>query len=254
MPDVDDLLAALFRYPPREIDAYAKNSQNRLSAGVRAALQSLARELRIQRDHAASVEKARTWSGDLPLKLHLGCGSEHKSGWVNIDLRPDAELRLDVRENLPFADGSVAIIYSEHFFEHLEYPGEALQLLREALRVLEPGGKFSVGVPDVEETLQQYAQGQLPALMQTWSKDESMRWLAPWIWETPMHFVNFVFRQGREHKYAYDFQTLALILEKAGFVAVVRRDFDPDLDSEHRRDGTLYVDAFKPLLPEAGLG
>jgi hypothetical protein len=35
-------------------------------------------------------------------------------------------------------------------------------------------------------------------------------------------------------------------LERAGFVKVRRRDFDPELDSEERSLGTLYVDAYKP--------
>jgi predicted SAM-dependent methyltransferase len=208
-------------------------------------MQELSRELRVQRDHEASVEEARRFIGKSHLKLHLGCGSEYREGWINIDLRPDADLQLDVREKLPFEDGSTAVIYSEHFFEHLDYPLEATRLLRESLRVLEPGGKFSVGVPDVGETLIQYAQDQLPALMQEWSKDKNMQWVAPWIWETPMHIVNFVSRQGTEHKYSYDAETLIRVLQQAGFVGVIRRDFQPDLDSEHRRDGTLYVDAFK---------
>lgn len=61
-----------------------------------------------------------------------------------------------------------------------------------------------------------------------------------------MHMVNFFFRPWREHKYAYDFDTLARVLADAGFVGVRRRDFDAGLDSEHRRVGTLYVDAVRP--------
>jgi predicted SAM-dependent methyltransferase len=251
MPDIADLLNGLSKVSQPEIVSIVNDGKSRLSAGVRSAVQELSRELRIQLDHETSLENARKFVGERHLKLHLGCGSEHKAGWINIDLRPDADLQLDVREPLPFGDGTVAIVYSEHFFEHLEYPGEATNLLRESLRALEPGGVFSVGVPDAEEILRQYAKGEMPALMQEWSKDENMQWLSPWIWETPMHFVNFVFRQDCEHKYAYDFETLARVLGQAGFVNVRRREFRPDLDSEHRRDGTLYVDAAKPISPAA---
>lgn len=38
----------------------------------------------------------------------------------------------------------------------------------------------------------------------------------------------------------------SLILERAGFVQVNRRDFGPALDSESRRIGTLYMKARKP--------
>jgi hypothetical protein len=72
-----------------------------------------------------------------------------------------------------------------------------------------------------------------------------MHWHPDWR-DTPMHQVNYLFRQGHEHKYAYDGETLALILERAGFVRVNRRDFDPALDSESRRIGTLYMKARRP--------
>jgi predicted SAM-dependent methyltransferase len=214
--------------------------------GVKAAWRELRHELRIQRYHKASLKKARRFQGQPHLRLHLGCGSKYKSGWINVDLHQDADLQLDVRENLPFGEGTVSMIYSEHFFEHLEYPTEVLHLLRESMRVLEPGGTFSVGVPDAEETLFQYAQGQLPALLQGWSQDKNLQWFPPWVWTTPMHCINFFFRQGREHKYAYDFETLARVLKEGHFVDIKRRDFQLDTDSEDRRDGTLYVDARKP--------
>ena len=72
-----------------------------------------------------------------------------------------------------------------------------------------------------------------------------MHWLPDWC-DTLMHQVNYLFPQGHEHKYAYDGKTLALILERAGFVQVNHRDFDPALDSESRRIGSLYMKARKP--------
>ena len=155
-------------------------------------------------------------------------------------VRARADLRLDLREPFPFTDSSVAVIYSEHFFEHLTYPGEVGHLLRESLRVLQPGGLFSVGVPDTEPTLKAYVHGDVESFRVC-----RERWHPSWC-DTPMHQVNYHFRQGTEHKYAYDFETLARILETAGFSAIARRAFDPSLDCEARRDGTLYVDAKKP--------
>jgi len=59
-----------------------------------------------------------------------------------------------------------------------------------------------------------------------------------------MHHVNYLFRQGGEHKYAYDCETLALTLTRAGFREVSRREFDPALDSESRRE-SLFMKARK---------
>jgi hypothetical protein len=60
-----------------------------------------------------------------------------------------------------------------------------------------------------------------------------------------MHQLNYHLRQGKEHKYAYDFETLATILAEVGFVSIERRAFDAERDSVARRDGSLYVDARK---------
>ncbi len=210
--------------------------------GTREARRALARELVLSRRHLASVRKARQLAGATGLKLHLACGPNLKPGWLNIDLfAPRADLRLDLREPLPLADSSVAVIFSEHFVEHLAYPGEVGHLLRESLRVLQPGGLFSVGVPDTEPLLNAYAAGD-EATFRTYQE----HWHPSWC-NTPMHQVNYHFRQGTQHKYAYDFATLAQILEAAGFGPISRREFDPNLDSAARRYGTLYVDARKPV-------
>jgi len=61
-----------------------------------------------------------------------------------------------------------------------------------------------------------------------------------------MHQINYHFRQGTEHKYAWDYETLAEVLRNAGFADVKRREFDPQTDAGSRRIGTLYVDARRP--------
>jgi hypothetical protein len=58
--------------------------------------------------------------------------------------------------------------------------------------------------------------------------------------------VNYVFRQGLEHKYAYDAETLGGVLRSVGFTAVVRRPFDPLIDAENHKIGSLCMRATKP--------
>src|SRR5204863_8146984 len=121
----------------------------RLSRGVKRALVGLAGEVRLQRRHRAGVRHAARLAGQRGLKLHLGCGSNRKAGWVNIDLfNAAADLQLDLREPLPFGDATVSEVYSEHVLGHFEYRPDARHLLAESLRVLEPGGLFNIGVPD----------------------------------------------------------------------------------------------------------
>lgn len=52
-------------------------------------------------------------------------------------------------DRLPFEDGSLHFVFSEHFFEHLFYD-EAISLLRECHRVLAPRGLIRISVPDAD--------------------------------------------------------------------------------------------------------
>jgi hypothetical protein len=52
-------------------------------------------------------------------------------------------------------------------------------------------------------------------------------------------------RQGREHKYAWDGETLMPIIEGVGFVDVRRRNYDPAMDAPDHKVGSLFVIARK---------
>ena len=206
--------------------------------GMWSAVRKLRDEIRITNTHRKSVRKSRGLSAS-GLRLNCGCGPNVKEGWINIDgFAPTADLQLDLRRPLPFNAAAAAIIYSEHFFEHLEHPLETGVFLTESLRVLQPGGLFRVGVPDAELPLKLYA-----------TTDDDLRpheeGMHPRWCDTRLHHINYIFRQGTEHKYAYDYETLAKVLIQAGFSSVTRSEFDPAFDSEQRRIGTLYVEARK---------
>jgi len=198
-------------------------------------------EVRIHRWHRRALRSARHLATVSGLKLHLGCGPNHMQGWINIDLYyPDSDLQLDARQPFPFRDNSATQVYSEHFFEHLSYPEEALHVLRESLRVLAPGGLFTVGVPDGEREVITYLRGDEEFVREVWE-----RWHPKWC-NTSMHHLNAGFRQGGEHQYTYDFETLDRILSETGFVGIQRRPWNPATDLESRKLSTLYVDARKP--------
>jgi predicted SAM-dependent methyltransferase len=215
-----------------------------MTLGFKRALGELSREWTMQRKHVRGWRKARgTYAVARNLKLHVGCGSNYKQGWVNIDLfNPTADVALDLREAFPFPDASVSFIYSEHVLEHFEYPRDVRHILQECFRVLAPGGVFSIGVPDHGVVATAYA-----------TRDTSFfqeRRLRSYLREgdtTLMHHINYNFRQDGLHKYSYDEETLRQILERVGFVEVERRGFDPSLDSAKRNlSGTLYMQARKP--------
>ena len=88
--------------------------------GVRAAGRKLARELYWATLDFRGRAAGRTVTG-ADLKLNLGCGADIRPGWVNIDLTPQADVKVDLREPWPVEDGSAALAHAEHFFEHLEH-------------------------------------------------------------------------------------------------------------------------------------
>ncbi|MGA8755868.1 MAG: methyltransferase domain-containing protein [Stellaceae bacterium] len=209
--------------------------------GLRAALRLVRDEIGVYKRHRNGKKNAAKYAGETNLKLNIGCGPNTKSDWINIDLiSPRADLALDMREAIPFHENSAIIIYSEHFFEHLDYPDPAKRFLKECLRILQPGGTFSVGVPDTQWPLEAYV-GPDEKDYFAYSK---ATYRPAWC-ETRLESINYHFRQDGEHRFAYDYETLHHVLIEAGFQNIRRRDFDSTLDTEDRRIGTLYVDAQK---------
>ena len=179
-------------------------------------------------------------------KLHLGCGSKIFAGWTNIDMNPKGDITLDLREGLPFRDGSAQLIYSEHTFEHFYREHDGPFLLKECFRCLRPGGWIRITVPDGAAFIDYYL-GKLDV-----ESSEALRRTHARFHGTRMDVVNSGFRWKHQHFYMYDEETLRQLLQEIGFVDVKRQGFresDLDelgsLDAEHRRIGTLYMEARK---------
>jgi len=79
-------------------------------------------------------------------RLHLGCGTDHRSGYVNFDLvlaiRPDVV--GDLEAALPFRDGAFDEVLALHVVEHVE---RFMELVAELGRVCRPGARITIVVP-----------------------------------------------------------------------------------------------------------
>jgi len=90
---------------------------------------------------------------DLPLKLNVGCGFDIRTGYVNIDgsdVLPGVDRVIDLRsERLPthYAADSVDEIVAQDFVEH-HFHWRAVELLEDFHRVLRPGGRLWIRLPD----------------------------------------------------------------------------------------------------------
>jgi predicted SAM-dependent methyltransferase len=186
--------------------------------------------------------------------LNLGSGGRGKPGWINVDVMPapGVTCTFDCRKRLPFADHSARGIYTEHFFEHIDYTEEAPYFLSECYRVLQPGGVLRIVVPDAEKYIRAYCEAGWDSLSRVRGLDaQHFDTYAECRYNTKMELLNEVFRQAFEHKFAYDFDTLAFLLHKYGFSRVVKQSYgcsllaDLCIDQERRQSESLYVDAVK---------
>ena len=177
-------------------------------------------------------------SGSGPLRLHLACGERHIDGWVNVDMAgARTDLVWDLRRPLPVEPGSVHAIFHEHFLEHLPLE-DAMESLRQCHRLLAPGGVLRIGVPDFRRHVLSYL-----------DSDGFLEEIRPGR-PTPLFALNeLVYSYG--HRSLWDLDSFRLVLEEVGFEDIRSTEFgesslQPAPDSAERRNGTLYVEAFKP--------
>jgi len=223
------------------MNAIRRYLRSHTTFAFRSSIHRVGKEWQMSRHHRAAVKQAPRFLENLPIQLNLGSGPNVKPGWLNIDLsHPKADLLLDLCEPWPFPDESVSFIYSEHALEHFEIHREVPHFLSESLRVLKAGGVFDVGVPDTAWPMRAY--GNVNDGYWRLAKD----W-HPANCETQMDHINYHFRQGVEHKFAWDEETLMRTFERHGLQNILRREFDPLLDTESRRAGTLYMRGNKRL-------
>lgn len=80
-------------------------------------------------------------------KINLGCGKDHKKGYINIDIssqvKPDKVVDLE-KAKLPFKDDSVEEIISNHVLEHIN---NFVPLMHELHRICKEGAIIKIRVP-----------------------------------------------------------------------------------------------------------
>jgi predicted SAM-dependent methyltransferase len=181
--------------------------------------------------------------------LHLGCGLATPDGWLNVDGSPQvllarrpmlkrllvglrlvspaqaavpwnpAVMRADLARRLPFGDAGFAAVYSSHVLEHLHHE-QALALLKECRRVLQPGGICRAVVPDIAALVERYRDAR--ARGDPHAADRLMEAMlvhdkAPARGLRGLYYRLTAFHQ---HKWMYDAASLMKLFEAAGFASV----------------------------------
>jgi predicted SAM-dependent methyltransferase len=137
-------------------------------------------------------------------------------------------------------------IFSEHFLEHLPIETVRSAILPEVRRVLAPGGRIRIGVPNGEYFVDQYIAYRAGERNSLFEEHRGGK--------TPMTMLNEI-AHGFGHYFAYDFETMSSLLSEAGLTHISRRSpFDSDVEhfkgkdrvDEWRNAMTLYVEAEAP--------
>ncbi len=182
----------------------------------------------------------RILKGMRDIKLHFGCGPRILPGWVNIDgwTFPGVDFTTDLRQPLPLSDGSCRLIFTEHVFEHID-PDFRLPVLREFIRVLQPGGTLRLVVPDCEKFVAAYLR-----------RDEEWFHISLGYPAGAAEGLNKVFTM-HTHRFIDDWNSLSSLLRAAGFGQVERSMLNgsvlPDLRIDNEESGrascSLYAEA-----------
>jgi ubiquinone/menaquinone biosynthesis C-methylase UbiE len=182
------------------------------------------------------------------MRINLGCGKSPTEGWVNYDNSPRVRFRIGWGRNahiryanalrLPHPDNSVDVIYSSHMLEHLDR-SQANRFMREALRVLIPGGILRLAVPDLKKHVDAYCES-----------GDADAFLERMLVCVPFDRLKTALVGPRHHLWMYDAKSLTALLTQAGFVRACSlpagETIIPDpgaLNLREREDESVYVEA-----------
>ena len=151
----------------------------------------------------------------------------------------------DATKGLPLQDETVDVLYSSHMLEHLDR-NEASMFLKEAFRVLRPGGVIRIAVPDLKKQVKKYnEEGDADAFIEaTYLCVPRPRSLA--------QKLRLLLVGPRNHQWMYDGNSLSRLVQKHGFIkAEVMpvgktriQDYEP-LNLLERASESVYVEAEK---------
>lgn len=162
------------------------------------------------------------------VKLEIGPGPKKiGNDWTALGVvsaNPAVDIQFEWgKDKFPFADNSVDIIYASHVLEHVIWH-KTVDALKEAYRILKPGGKIEIHVPDFKVICNSYINKSCGDPWRKFNNDgDFMTWVNGRI---------FTYGgPGNYHYAVFDRRYMNKCLKQAGFSDI--RPFAPIRGDDH---------------------
>ena len=191
-----------------------------------------------------------------------GCTEFQGVGWKVMDILPSADFihDLNTQDAFGFDDNTLDAVYTSHTLEHI-LPEHQQNTFNEMYRVLKPGCKIRIVVPDVEKAIRAYVNKDYaflldlrnPAKMDSLPKDP-LCYLSSWFFT--YYSEEKCKRLGRKpflggHVMAFNVPILEQYLTTSGFKNITTLTFDDKsdifegCDIIRYKDCSIYIEAVK---------
>lgn len=179
------------------------------------------------------------------IRLNLGSGGIEIPGYLSVDLHDQRATLISDATRLDLEEGTVEEILAIHLFEHLS-PWKALEALREWHRVLRPGGRLVMEMPDVESLCRRFTE----------TKGIQERYSLLNCLYAPVNTTGEGAPTGSAdteitspHLYGWWPESLSDHLAAAGFVDIA---YGPEKFPHPEPQSNMHVEAVKPGTPPLG--
>lgn len=185
-----------------------------------------------------SPSHTKPWSATPTKKLEIGCGRKDTPGYTRVDANPEipADWHGDAVGPMPFPDGSFDEIRAVDVLEHISY-WQTEQALAEWARLLRPGGKLYVQVPDCGRIISEYVDSSATRWQER--MPEALQGLPPIVsiaWRILGGHADGAFTLGDDdwrlnaHYAMFDEASIRWYLKRAGLrVESIESNFHPNL-------------------------
>jgi len=159
------------------------------------------------------------------MKLNIGAADTELPGFTPVDIRAGQNAA-----KLEYADDSIEEIYASHVLEHFSYHNAA-DVLAEWVRVLKPGGRVRIAVPDFDWVVKQY------------------------VSQSDKFNIEGILMGGHSHEHdvhlaIYNEPKLRAVMERAGLERIER--WQPEINDCSSLECSLNLQGFKPSAGQAG--